>query len=98
MASILYAWEFGANLGHIGPFLPLARELRQAATKCIGPSPSRHAVADFLAKRRLHLAGSPDHARATPRGPPLNYADILLRFGYADPRRPAGSGRRLAAN
>jgi UDP:flavonoid glycosyltransferase YjiC (YdhE family) len=28
MASVLYAWEFGANLGHIGTFLPIARELR----------------------------------------------------------------------
>ena len=27
MAVIVYAWEFGANLGHIGTFLPVARAL-----------------------------------------------------------------------
>jgi hypothetical protein len=32
MASILYAWEFGANLGHVGTFLPVARELRRGTT------------------------------------------------------------------
>jgi hypothetical protein len=37
MASILYAWEFGANLGHIGTFLPIARQLReQGMPPCIG--------------------------------------------------------------
>jgi hypothetical protein len=36
MASILYAWEFGANLGHIGTFLPIARELRSMAPPCTG--------------------------------------------------------------
>ena len=30
MAVIVYAWEFGANLGHIGTFLPVARALRDA--------------------------------------------------------------------
>jgi UDP:flavonoid glycosyltransferase YjiC (YdhE family) len=29
MANIFYAWEFGAGLGHIGAFLPLARALRE---------------------------------------------------------------------
>ena len=29
MSKLLYAWEFGANFGHIGAFLPLARTRRQ---------------------------------------------------------------------
>ena len=27
--NLLYAWELGANFGHIGAFLPLARALRE---------------------------------------------------------------------
>ena len=29
MSNRLYAWEFGANFGHIGALLPLARAFRQ---------------------------------------------------------------------
>ncbi|MCG8648763.1 MAG: hypothetical protein MI861_02960, partial [Pirellulales bacterium] len=27
MAKILFAWELGGGLGHIGPFAPIARQL-----------------------------------------------------------------------
>ena len=37
VSSVAYAWELGGGFGHIGPFLPLARELRQRghAVHCI---------------------------------------------------------------
>jgi hypothetical protein len=28
MSRVVYAWDLGANQGHMGAFLPLARELR----------------------------------------------------------------------
>ena len=84
--GVLYAWEFGANLGHIGTFLPVAKELRQRGIDVHWAVTQPH-----QAVRLLPLAGfswmqaplMPEQARP---GPPLNYADILLRFGYADGR------------
>lgn len=84
MASILYAWEFGANLGHIGTFLPIARELRThgATVHWVVTQP-------YQASRLLPSAGfdwlqAPLMPEQRREGPPLNYADILLRFGYAE--------------
>lgn len=84
MASILYAWEFGANLGHIGTFLPIARELRAH-----GASVHWVVTQPYQASRLLPSAGfdwlqAPLMPEQRREGPPLNYADILLRFGYAD--------------
>ncbi|GAB2181113.1 hypothetical protein DLREEDagrD3_13360 [Denitratisoma sp. agr-D3] len=80
--SLLYAWEFGANLGHIGAFLPLARALRERGYAV------RWAVTDTTAAARL-LPGEGFAWLPAPRigerrlpGAPLSYADILLRFGY----------------
>jgi UDP:flavonoid glycosyltransferase YjiC (YdhE family) len=86
MASILYAWEFGANLGHVGPFMPLARELRQAGHEVYWAVTQPAAVGDFLAKDGFTWLAAPTLPEASRPGPPLSYADILLRFGYADPR------------
>lgn len=86
MASILYAWEFGANLGHVGPFMPLARELRQAGHEVHWAVTQPAAVGDFLAKNGFTWLAAPSTTEANRPGPPLTYADILLRFGYADPK------------
>lgn len=39
MANFVYAWELGDNLGHIGPFLPVARVLRARGhtVRCVLP-------------------------------------------------------------
>lgn len=84
MASILYAWEFGANLGHIGTFLPIARELREQ-----GATVHWVVTQPYQASRLLPAAGfdwlqAPVMPEQRREGPPLNYADILLRFGYAN--------------
>lgn len=86
MASILYAWEFGANLGHVGPFMPLARELRQAGHEVHWAVTQPAAVGDFLAKDAFAWLAAPTTSELPMPGPPLTYADILLRFGYADPK------------
>lgn len=90
MASILYAWEFGANLGHVGPFMPLARELRQAGHEVHWVVTQPAAVGDFLANDGFTWLAAPSIAEASRPGPPLTYADILLRFGYAEPKNLFG--------
>jgi UDP:flavonoid glycosyltransferase YjiC (YdhE family) len=88
---ILFAWELGEHLGHVSKFLPLALALRErgydplfavrdthSAEVVLGP----HGLSWLQAPVAIGLAGA--------AGPALNYADILLRCGYADPVRLAG--------
>lgn len=83
--SILYAWEFGANLGHVGAFMPLARALRDAGHEVHWMVTQPAVVGEFLAREGFTWLAAPTVPEASRPGPPLTYADILLRFGYADP-------------
>ena len=82
--SILYAWEFGANLGHIGTFLPIARELRERGTTVNWAVTHPHQAARLLPKAGFDWLQAPTMPEQRREGPPLSYADILLRFGYSD--------------
>ena len=84
MASILYAWEFGANLGHAGAFMPLARMLRERGHEVHWAVAQPASVGEFLASEGFNWVAAPGVTETTRSGPPLSYADILLRFGYAD--------------
>lgn len=83
--AIAYAWEFGAGLGHVGAFLPMARALRERGHRVewivaqVGPT------ARLIAKEDFSWLQAPVAQEARREGPPLSYADILLRFGYANP-------------
>ncbi len=87
MSRILLAWELGAGFGHLGPFLGLAPELLKrgheihiaareiaGACKAVGDLP----VAVHQAPLCLNTYGGLQE-------PPLNYAEILMRYGYLDP-------------
>lgn len=85
MANILYAWEFGAGLGHIGAFLPLARALRDKGHTVSWVVASSTAAARLLDKEGFGWLQAPACPEQHRPGPPHTYADILLRFGYASP-------------
>lgn len=85
MGRILYAWELGGNLGHVGPFMPLAQRLRACGHDML------LAVRDTSACARLLLADwswvqAPGYLRRNLQGAPLNYAGILSGVGYHDPQ------------
>ena len=84
--SILYAWEFGANLGHVGAFMPLARALRDQGHDVHWMVTQPAVVGDFLATEGFTWLAAPTVPEAARPGPPMTYADIVLRFGYAEPR------------
>lgn len=84
MAAILYAWEFGANLGHIGTFLPIARELRAHGVIVHWAVTHPHQAARLLPQAGFDWLQAPAMPEQRRDGPPLNYSDILLRFGYAN--------------
>lgn len=86
MSRILFAWELGGGYGHLGPFFPIARSLMarghevtiaardvERATIVFGPTQARVVQAPLCLK---NYAGLED--------PPLNYAEILMRYGYVD--------------
>lgn len=83
MSKILYAWELGANLGHVGAFLPLARELRVRGNQIHWAVAQTASAAQLLAQEGYDWLQAPLIAETVREGPPLSYCDILLRFGYA---------------
>ena len=84
--AVMYAWEFGANLGHVGTFLPVARELRQRGMDVHWAVTQPHQAVRLLPESGFAWLQAPVMPEQPRPGPPINYADILLRFGYADPR------------
>lgn len=84
MAAVFYAWEFGANLGHIGTFLPVARELRARGHAVHWAVGEPHQAARLLPREHFTWLAAPTFPEQRREHPPLNYADILLRFGYAN--------------
>lgn len=82
MARIFYAWEFGANLGHIGAFLPLGLALRHQGHEVQWVVTDTTAAARLLDDAGFTWLQAPRLDETRRPGPPLTYADILLRFGY----------------
>jgi len=87
MSRILLAWELGAGFGHLGPFLMIANRLLErghelhiaarevaSAVSALGDLP----IAVYQAPVCLNVYGGL-------QDPPLNYAEILMRYGYLDP-------------
>jgi UDP:flavonoid glycosyltransferase YjiC (YdhE family) len=86
MSRILLAWELGAGFGHLGPFLMIANRLLDrghelhiaarevaSAVSAVGDLP----IAVYQAPVCLNVYGGLQE-------PPLNYAEILMRYGYLD--------------
>jgi len=86
MSRILLAWELGTGFGHLGPFLSLAPALLArghtlhiaarevaAAVRAVGELPIR-----------VHQAPLCLNTYGELQEPPLNYAEILMRYGYLD--------------
>ena len=84
MSKLLYAWEFGAGLGHIGAFLPLARTLRQRGHDVRWAVSQTAPAGRLLAREGFTWMQAPICQEIQRAGPPLSYSDILLRFGYAN--------------
>ncbi len=95
MSRFLLAWELGGGLGHVSHLVPIAHALRAA-----GHYP-------VLALRDLRTLGSIDPGAEIPvfqapfcihnyenlAEPPLNYAEMLMRFGFLDFNMLAGQVR-----
>jgi UDP:flavonoid glycosyltransferase YjiC (YdhE family) len=83
MANILYAWELGNNLGHVGSFVPLAKELTRRGHDIHLVLARSKGVQQLLLRENMYWLQAPGHPDICPTKPPLSYSDILLHFGYA---------------
>lgn len=84
--TIAFAWELGANLGHLSRGSPLAQRLQAQGFRTI------FAVRDIALAHSLPTAAHVDFV-AAPRykgayrsaRPPINYSELLAECGYLDP-------------
>lgn len=94
MARIVFAWELGGDYGHLARLLPLALELRRrghtplfvarelgGAELLLGP----HQIPWFQAPLWL--------GRLTNLPEPAAYPEMLMRFGFLNPRALTGVAR-----
>ena len=85
MSTIFFAWELGANLGHLTRDLPIARACRDAGHQVVMAVPNLRQGAAVLKGEGFILVQSPVLHSVIPRTvPPIHYADMLMHEGYDD--------------
>ena len=89
MSRILYAWELGGNLGHVGSFAPVAAELGRRGHDVLAAVRETSACARVFGTAGRWLQ-APFVAENLGQGSPINYADMLLFNGYGDSERLLG--------
>lgn len=84
MARIIYAWELGDDYGHIGSFMPLALALREQGHEVIFVTKELNNAETVVSKYKFQVLQAPiwnEKDKSLPN-PPLNYTEIILRFGF----------------
>jgi len=83
--TILLATERGANLGHLGRDLALARAFIRSSHHVVLAVPDLKAARGFLAGEEIELIQAPALRCSTaPRPASLSFADMLLNLGFSD--------------
>ena len=86
MSRILFAWELGGGFGHLGPFRPIADQLIARGHEITVAAREVQSAAAVFSERPLRIVQAPLCVK-TYNGlaePPLNFAEILMRYGYLD--------------
>ncbi|MCT7296327.1 UDP-glucuronosyltransferase [Ralstonia sp. CHL-2022] len=85
MSRILFAWELGANLGHLARDLPVAEELRKHGDDVLFAAKDLRVAEQVLTPAGFNFVQAPTTANA-PRSSyaPANYSEMLIGAGFAD--------------
>lgn len=83
--TLTYAWELGYSFGHIGAFLPVAKQLRTNGMNINWAVAQTQIAYKLLHQEGWHWLQAPLPRELRLDKPPLSFADIMLRFGFADP-------------
>lgn len=87
MSRILFAWELGSNFGHIARDLPLALACRDAGHDVLFAVTDLAACSNAAEEYGLVFVQAPaPREKPTHQAlpPQINFADLLLRNGFAD--------------
>jgi UDP:flavonoid glycosyltransferase YjiC (YdhE family) len=90
MSNLLYAWELGAHMGHMGSFLPLARCLRTRGHQVSWAVAKTADAARLLPPEGFAWLQAPGLPDQRPGHLPESYAAILLHYGYAHAEKLLG--------
>lgn len=86
MATIALIWELGADLGHLGHFLPVARELKARGHVPVLILRDISRVHALFAGEGIEHLQAPLWLPAVHGLPPdANFTETLFRFGFLDP-------------
>ncbi|MBX3650373.1 MAG: hypothetical protein KF771_03225 [Burkholderiales bacterium] len=87
MSRILLAWELGTGFGHLGPFLGLVPRLLERGHVLHVAAREISGAAQALGDLRVALHQAPLclNTYGGLQAPPLNYSEILMRYGYLEP-------------
>jgi hypothetical protein len=82
----LFGWELGGGLGHIGRLTAAARAVQAAGHSCVLALRDLRGLATFDPGPDIPVWQAPVciHRYDGLEEPPLNYAEVLMRFGYLD--------------
>jgi hypothetical protein len=92
VSRILFAWELGGGFGHLAPFLPIARVLLERGHQLTVAARDVERAHIVFGALPVNIVQAPLCVK-TYNGlaePPLNYAEILMRYGYLDAPLLAG--------
>jgi UDP:flavonoid glycosyltransferase YjiC (YdhE family) len=92
MARIIYAWELGSDYGHVGSFMPLAQKLRQHGHEVVFVIRELTNAEAIVAQHGFPVLQAPvwmAEVKGLPN-PPLNYTEIILRYGFLDKKSLSG--------
>jgi UDP:flavonoid glycosyltransferase YjiC (YdhE family) len=82
---ILFAWELGANAGHLSRDLPIAERLREQGHEVLFALRELRVAEQMLAPRGFAFTACPTPVRATRlKHSQVNYSDILAEQGFAE--------------
>ena len=91
MSRYLFAWELGANLGHLTRLVPVARTLAKRGHEVLFATRDLGEGAETLMLNRLAYVAAPALAYERKAAEPiLSYPDILAAHGFANPRKLNG--------
>ena len=86
MSSILIAWEWGENWGHLSRDLPVARRLRESGCRVAFAVADTRIAAEVLGPEGFAFAQTPLVRRPPAAGKAfVSHAEIALAKGYDDP-------------
>ena len=84
MSRILFAWELGANLGHLTRDLPVAERLRALGQDILFVVKDVAMAEQLLSTRGFSFVQAPVAPLPQKRNAPANYSEMLMAAGYGE--------------